>query len=313
MKFCFYNILFILNLFVGYTQTPSGYWDNQRGTTKEVNLSAGEKGVVKIQDLPVGTTEIAYRITLLDENQKMVNDLSSVLKAIPDPYFIGKGTGSAISLVSSISGVDKCTYAVFLDESSSNDFVKTESVQKACLYQKNPISKDARLISLKSTCLNENTKNLWFTFKNQNWLMSEKIILEVIPWVDNIASRGWTKKNKENVIENIKHISLSKNLKSDVSNSIAFCLLNKVMEKYRFQDFLNLSKEEQILFVEQNDPICFKQANNMSFYNNLICQQAENLFKNKREEEAINWIQNKLITTEYANALDYNFLAEMYM
>ncbi|AMA48890.1 MULTISPECIES: tetratricopeptide repeat protein [Flavobacterium] len=313
MKFCFYNILFILNLFVGYTQTPSGYWDNQRGTTKEVNLSAGEKGVVKIQDLPVGTTEIAYRITLLDENQKMVNDLSSVLKAIPDPYFIGKGTGSAISLVSSISGVDKCTYAVFLDESSSNDFVKTESVQKACLYQKNPISKDARLISLKSTCLNENTKNLWFTFKNQNWLMSEKIILEVIPWVDNIASRGWTKKNKENVIENIKHISLSKNLKSDVSNSIAFCLLNKIMEKYRFQDFLNLSKEEQILFVEQNDPICFKQANNMSFYNNLICQQAENLFKNKREEEAINWIQNKLITTEYANALDYNFLAEMYM
>uniref|UniRef100_A0AA94F595 Tetratricopeptide repeat protein n=1 Tax=Flavobacterium columnare TaxID=996 RepID=A0AA94F595_9FLAO len=306
-------MLFILNLFVGYTQTPSGYWDNQRGTTKEVNLSAGEKGVVKIQDLPVGTTEIAYRITLLDENQKMVNDLSSVLKAIPDPYFIGKGTGSAISLVSSISGVDKCTYAVFLDESSSNDFVKTESVQKACLYQKNPISKDARLISLKSTCLNENTKNLWFTFKNQNWLMSEKIILEVIPWVDNIASRGWTKKNKENVIENIKHISLSKNLKSDVSNSIAFCLLNKVMEKYRFQDFLNLSKEEQILFVEQNDPICFKQANNMSFYNNLICQQAENLFKNKREEEAINWIQNKLITTEYANALDYNFLAEMYM
>ncbi|MFK6999844.1 tetratricopeptide repeat protein [Flavobacterium oreochromis] len=313
MKFYFYKVFFILSYITAYTQSPSGYWDNQRGTTKEINLSAGEKLIVKTQDLPVGTTEIAYRITLLDENQKMVNDLASVLKAIPDPYFIGKGTGSAISLVSSISGIDKCTYAIFIDESSSNEFIKTESIQKACLYQKNPVSKDGKLISLKSACLNENTKNLWFTFKSQNWLMSEKIILEVIPWVDNIASRGWTKNNKEIAIENIKQISLSKNLKTDLSNTIAFCLLNKVMDKYRFQDFLNLSKQEQILFIEENDAICFKQANCMPFYNNLICQQAENLFKSKKEEEAINWIQNRLISTEYATALDYNFLAEMYM
>ncbi|QOG56643.1 tetratricopeptide repeat protein [Flavobacterium columnare] len=313
MKFHFYNILITLSFFTGYTQSPSGYWDNQRGMTKEVNLSAGEKLVVKTQDLPVGTTEIAYRITLLDENQKMVNDLASVLKAIPDPYFIGKGTGSAISLVSSISGVDKCTYAIFVDELSSNDFIKTESIQKACLYQKNPVSKDAKLISLKSVCLHENTKNLWFTFKNQNWLMSEKIILEVIPWVDYTASKGWTKNNKEIILEIIKQTSLSKTLKTDVSNAIAFGLLNKIMDKYRFQDFLNLSKQEQIFFIEQNDPICFKQANSMPLYNDLICKQAQNLFKNKKEEEAINWIQNRLINTEYASSLDYNLLAEMYM
>ncbi|MFK7049255.1 MULTISPECIES: lipopolysaccharide assembly protein LapB [Flavobacterium] len=313
MKYHFYNIIFILHFLTGYTQSPSGYWDNQRGTTKEINLSAGEKLVVKTQDLPVGTTEIAYRITLLDENQKMVSDLASVLKAIPDPYFIGKGTGSAISLVSSISGVDKCTYAIFIDESSSLDFIQTESIQKACLYQKNPVSKDGKLISLKSTCLNENTKNLWFTFKSQNWLMSEKIILEVIPWVDYTASRGWNKNNKEIILENIKKNALSKNLKTDLFHNIAFCLLNKIMDKYRFQDFLNLSKQEQSFFIEQNDPACFKQANCMSLYNELICQQAENLFKNKKEEEAINWVQNRLIATEYANALDYNFLAEMYM
>jgi len=80
-----------------FSQEIDGYWDRERITNKEIKLSAGDKIIIKSEDLPVGTTEFVYRITLLDENQKMVNDLASVLKAIPDPYCIGKGTGGALS------------------------------------------------------------------------------------------------------------------------------------------------------------------------------------------------------------------------
>jgi hypothetical protein len=33
-------------------------------------------------------------------------------------------------------------------------------------------------------------RNLWFGFESKNWIMNQKIILEVVPWVDNKLSRG---------------------------------------------------------------------------------------------------------------------------
>jgi hypothetical protein len=39
--------------------------------------------VIKTDDFPVGTTELIYRITLLDDNQKIANSLVSLLKAVP--------------------------------------------------------------------------------------------------------------------------------------------------------------------------------------------------------------------------------------
>ena len=128
------KIAFLFVTSISFAQ--DGYWDNQRVTNKEIKLSAGERTLVKSEDFPDGTTEFVYRITLLDENQKMVSNLSSMLKAIPDPYFIGKGTGGAIDLASAISGTDKCTYAIFSDNNKATDFIKSGDTKKACLYQK---------------------------------------------------------------------------------------------------------------------------------------------------------------------------------
>ena len=83
-----------------------GYWDKERATTKEIIVSARDRIVLKTEDLPVGTTEIVYRITLLDENQQMTNSLISVLKAIPDPTGISQGSAGAVFLMSKISGDD---------------------------------------------------------------------------------------------------------------------------------------------------------------------------------------------------------------
>ena len=120
-----FKVIFFLINGVTLAQQTQGYWDKDRITNKEIKVSAGKKIIVKSEDFPEGTTEFVYRITVLDENQKIVSDLASVLKAIPDPYFIGKGTGGAINLASAISGSDKCTYAIFSDNAKANTFIKT--------------------------------------------------------------------------------------------------------------------------------------------------------------------------------------------
>lgn len=298
---------------LNFAQSPNGYWDNQRATTKEVSLSAGEKVVLKSEEFPVGTTEFAYRITLLDENQKMVNDLASVLKAIPDPYFIGKGTGGAISLVSTISGSDKCTYAVFVNEKLANDYLSSEKTEKACLYQKNPVSKDAKLVGMKSTCLDENSKFLWFAFKNQNWLMGEKIILEIVPWIDNVASRGWTKKNKESLVSQLSTNPISLSLNQTQRNKYAFKLIDKIALAYRFQDFKNLSATEQNLAIENNEEKALIEIGLPNYYNDYIARQAKALAEKGNSEEAIDLMTNKVISKSNATALNHNTLGELYL
>lgn len=312
MKIKLYSILLLTSI-LGFSQSPSGYWDNQRATTKEITLSAGDKVVIKSEEFPVGTTEFVYRITLLDENQKMVNDLASVLKAIPDPYFIGKGTGGALSLASSISGNDKCTYAVFVNEAMASDFVSSDKTDKACIFQNNPVSKDAKVVSMKSACLNENTKNIWFSFKNQNWLMGEKIVLEIVPWVDNIASRGWTQKNKKIVLSNIETKARSKYLRKDYSLHINLCLLDKISEKYRFQDFSLLTDNEKLFFIQKNEEDCFKTTGNPDIYLELLSFEAEKMGKEGKYDEAIQFITNNVTSKPNANARNYNTLGELYL
>ncbi|WP_428225779.1 tetratricopeptide repeat protein [Flavobacterium sp.] len=299
--------------YLNFAQSPNGYWDNQRATTKEITLSAGEKVVLKSEEFPVGTTEFAYRITLLDENQKMVNDLASVLKAIPDPYFIGKGTGGALSLVSSISGSDKCTYAVFVDEKLANNFVNSEKIEKACLYQKNPVSKDAKVVGLKSTCLHEDTKQLWFAFKNQNWLMGEKIILEIVPWVDNIASRGWTKKNKESLVTQFSANSISQSLNQTQRNKFVYKLIDKIALSHRFQDFKNLSATEQNLVIESYEEQALVEIGLPNYYNDYISRKAKGLADKGAVEQAIEMMKNKVVSKLNATALNYNVLGELYL
>ncbi|MFC4816671.1 MULTISPECIES: tetratricopeptide repeat protein [unclassified Flavobacterium] len=297
-----------------FAQSADGYWDNQRITNKEIKLSAGEKIIVKSEDLPVGTTEFVYRITLLDENQKMVNDLASVLKAIPDPYYIGKGTGGAITLLSGISGTDKCTYAVFQEQQKAADFSVSGKFDNACVYQKNPVSKDAKLISLaKNTCLDDDVKTIWFAFKNENWMMNEKIVLEIVPWVDKIASRGWTAKRKNEVVENLMKTASLSYLKKETSRNVALSLFNQVEEKFRYQDFKALSADEQKFEIERLEEKAFIQNDALNLYYEMICYKANLLAQKGNVDEAIAMIESKVTSKPTAKAVNYNSLAELYM
>jgi hypothetical protein len=297
---------------VSFAQDADGYWDKERITNKEIKLSAGDKIIIKSEDFPVGTTEFVYRITLLDENQKMASDLASVLKAIPDPYFIGKGTGGAISLVSSISGSDKCTYAIFNDILKTSDYTKTGNVKTACLYQPNPVSKDAKVVSMeKSTCLSENSHNVWFAFENQNWIMNEKIVLEIVPWVDKKASRGWSQENKTTTMTYVKSTETAQRLPN--ADSFCFNLMEKIQKEYKFPEFQKLSTAEKNDFVSKNEDTALAETGNTSVFNKIIRQEAKRMAAQGKFENAIQLLNDKIINKGKGMALDYNSLAEQYI
>ena len=155
-----------------------GYWDKERATKREIVVSARERIVIKTEELPVGTTEVVYRITLLDQNQQMANSLVSVLKSIPDPTGISQGSAGAVFLLSKISGEDKCKYAIFSNETLATEYQKKGTTTKACYYQNIPISKDAKGLTVdRSLCILPNANAMWFGFESKNWVMNQKIVL----------------------------------------------------------------------------------------------------------------------------------------
>jgi hypothetical protein len=84
--------------------------------------------------------------------------------------------------------------------------------------------KQRRRLSInKSSCLNNATANLWFGFESSNWIMKQKILLEVVPWVDAKLSRGWTLENRKFVINQCKTSALAQKL----ANSDDFAFVSK--------------------------------------------------------------------------------------
>jgi hypothetical protein len=66
-KFLYFLLFISLQSFA----QQDGFWDKDRAYSKQVTLGSGKRTAIHIEDLPTGTTEIVYRITLLDENQNI--------------------------------------------------------------------------------------------------------------------------------------------------------------------------------------------------------------------------------------------------
>ena len=307
-----FKVIFFLINGVTLAQQTQGYWDKDRITNKEIKVSAGKKIIVKSEDFPEGTTEFVYRITVLDENQKIVSDLASVLKAIPDPYFIGKGTGGAINLASAISGSDKCTYAIFSDNAKASSFIKTGNTKSSCVSQNNPVSKDAKVVSLeKSNCLKGESQNIWFGFESKNWIIGEKIVLEIVPWIDIKSSKIWIQSNKKTAISFIKTTETASILQN--SDSYSYNILEKLQNQYKFSAFQKLSLFEKNQTIGKFEKLALEETNNVLNYNKYYRQKSNTLALGGKFEDAVQLLNNKVIGIGIASALDYNVLSEMYL
>jgi len=288
-----------------------GYWDKERATTKEIILSAGDRITLKTEDLPVGTTEIVYRITLLDENQQMANSLVSVLKAIPDPYGIGQGSAGAVFLMSKISGDDTCTYALFTSNDNAKKYVEDGKTDKSCYAQVDPVSKDAKRLSLdKSSCLGENISTIWFGFHSKNWVLNQKIVLEVVPWVDTKLNRGWNQDNKNEIISLCKTSTMAQKMAN--SDDFCVCILDKIIKQYRYSEFQKLLPIEKNKVYKDFGNACYGDADiSKNVYNDLR-HQASTLIKAQKYNEAIPKL-NTIINDGKATALDYSSIGYCYI
>ena len=308
-----YFIVIFLFLFTANTvlAQKDGYWDKTRATTEEISVSARDRIVIKTQDFPEGTTEVVYRITLLDKNQQMASSLVSVLKAIPDPTGISQGSAGAVFILSKISGDDKCKYAVFSSADLAKKYKESGKTDNACLVQDTPVSKDAKLLSTdKSACMQASSGNLWFGFESKNWIMSQKIIFEVVPWVDNKLSRGWTLENRKAIIDQCK----TSNLAQKMSNSDDFCvcILDKIQSKYKFKEFQKLLAVERGKAFKDFGDNCFGESSlSKSVYDDLR-KQAAVLAKQGKQGEAISKL-TIIINDGKATALDYSAIGNSYL
>ena len=304
-------LLFISIFYQSIFAQKDGYWDKERATTKEIIVSARDRVIVKTDDFPVGTTELIYRITLLDENQQLASSLVSLLKAIPDPTGISQGSAGAVFIVSKISGTDKCKYAIFSSNETALEYQKEDKTDKACVVQDTPLSKDAKRLSIdKSTCLQSNTTNLWFGFKSANWIMKQKIILEVVPWVDTKLNRGWTVENRKFVINQCKTSALARKLTN--SDDFCICLEEKIQKQYKFQEFQKLLAIEQAKAYKDFGNSCFGEMNVSKGVLDNLRTQASNFVKKGDYGNAIAQY-NAIINEGKATALDYNALGYIYI
>ena len=305
-------VFFFMTIPVLFAQ-KDGYWDKERSTTKEVVVSARDRILIKIDDLPTGTTEVIYRITLLDKNQQMANSLVSVLKAIPDPTGISQGSAGAVFLVSKISGDDKCKYAIFSKSDVANNYVATGNTSEACLVQNEPVSKDAKRLSMdKSACLksNVNSNVLWFGFESKNWIMNQKIVLEVVPWVNYKLSRGWTKENRKAIIDQCKTSNLAQKMPN--SNDFCVCISDKIQAQYTFQEFQKLLNEERAKAFKDFGTTCFSETGASNAVNSDLRIQAAVLAKKGNYGAAIAKM-NAIINNGKGAALDYSTLGYYYL
>ncbi len=295
--------LFVLALGIlsANLSAQNGFWDKDRATTKEIIVPAGERLVVKTENFPLGTTEFVYRITVLDENQQMANSLVSLLKSIPDPSGISQGSAGAVFLLSKISGDDKCKYALFTEKDKSEAYKQTGKPEKACIYQNVPVSKEVKLVTGRSLCLN--TPFVYFGFESDNWIMKQKIVLEVVPWVDKKAATGWTNDNKKSVLELCGTSGLAQ-LMTD-SEPLCTCILDQFTFKYTYAEYQKLMVEEKAKAFRDFGNNCLDSKSANKGLLAAIRTQAQAHFTAGKYDKAIDLLNSAIFTNGNATVKDY--------
>ena len=304
------NVLLVLFSSLVLAQSKDGYWDNVRTTNETIVLGAGKKKMIKTADFPLGTTEVVYRISILDDNQKISSSLVSVLKAIPDPTGISQGSAGAVFLASTISGDDKCKYVVFTNEKDALEYEKSSVLKNACVIQNEPINKEAKLLSEKSKCLNGN-QNLWFVFESDNWIMKQKIVFEVVPWVDYKFKNGWTNSAKKELLSEVENNEIFKSINQ--KDKLLGYFIETFTSKYNFNDFKEIIPAEKAKAFNDVMEESLKKSGLMKGYLDGIRAEAKRFLLAKEYEKGMSLIENEIIQKGRATDLDYGLQGDFYL
>jgi tetratricopeptide (TPR) repeat protein len=304
------NVLLLLISAFAFSQSKDGYWDNIRTTSETIVLGAGKKKMIKTADFPLGTTELVYRISVMDDNQKISSSLVSLLKAIPDPTGISQGSAGAVFLASTISGDDKCKYVVFTNEKDALEYEKTNVMNNACVVQSESINKEVKLLSEKSKCLT-GKQNLWFVFESDNWIMKQKIVFEVVPWIDYKFKNGWTNTAKNELIAEVKNNEIFKSINQ--KDKLLGYFIEMYTLKYNFNDF----KESDVAIKKKNfnDVLdeSLTKSGLMKGYLDEIRAKAKAMMLNKEFDKGMLLLESEIFQKGRAIDVDYGLQGQFYL
>ena len=296
-------LLFLLPI-AFQAQLREGYWDNIRTTNETIIVKSNEKRIFKTANFPEGTTEVVFRITVLDDNQQLSSSLVSLLKSIPDPTGISQGSAGALFLVSKIAGDDKCKFSVFTTELEAQNFMQSNKATKSIYSQNTPVNKEAKLLPVQGS-------NFWFVFESDNWILKEKIALEVVPWVNNKLSRGWNSEAKKellSVLQQQKVVSLLS--KKDEYYAL---FLDAISQKFTFKEYKELLPIERDNVLENTSEQSLKKSGEAEKFYTIIRNQAHDLNHKGKTAEAIELISTEMMAKKRASYKDYGILGDYYL
>jgi tetratricopeptide (TPR) repeat protein len=151
---------------------------------------------------------------------------------------------------------------------------------------------------------------MWFGFESKNWIMKQKIVIEVVPWVNHRLSRGWTLENRKLIISQCKTSELAKSLIN--SDDFCVCVSDKLQKEYKFQEFQKLLAIEKSKAFKDFGNACFKETGAANTMYSDLRKQARDLAKQGQYGAAIDKTLN-IVANGQSNSMDYNTLGYAYI
>jgi tetratricopeptide (TPR) repeat protein len=177
--------------------------------------------------------------------------------------------------------------------------------------QNTAVNKDAKLLSAKSACISDSMSALWFGFESDNWIMKQKIILEIVPWVDRKANRGWTTENRKSIVNLCKSSELGRRMLN--GDDFCVCVLDKIQQKYKFAEYQKLLSSEKIKAFSDFGNYCLTDKTaNKTILNSLRADAGQHI-KDGRYDDAIRLLQGGIIENGNATAADHYLLGKLYL
>ena len=288
-------------------QNQDGNWDFIRAIERNIPLADGEKKWYRIE-LPVGTTQIIYRVSFLSSSADATDKLASTLQSAPS--LTAKGASAALNLITILGGTNKGRYHIFTSSEAANAYLSTGKPYNSCYSSGEDIPGEKNFLNLeRGTCITQNTRYLWFAFYNGNYAYDEEVLLEVVPWVDNEASKGWTLDIKNAFMKHcVDQVGDAITMKKEV----CACVLEKFQKEHKVHELTTLTEAElekiSLTYSEQ----CIKGTGE---HVNILDNSRETANQAAEKGDYTTAIQTylEIIESGSATVIDYNNLGWYYI
>lgn len=301
MKHLSLLVIFIFIFVQIYGQ--KGYWDALRTQKKEVKLVANTRVVYSL-DIPYGTTQLIYRITVLDINSQIPNQLSALVGQFNSPSALA--AASALSLTSVIMGKDKCKYFVFKNQQDASNYAKTGIPQNSCHGISQPLTTDNGYFN-NDKCISIYANRLFFGIETTNLSLPSNIIIEIAPWVEPDKERGWTKEATSTIQDA---------LAEDYNEDLLDCMMSKITEDYTVIELSKIKATDEKRILDGYAHKCLDELGISKEINDEVDNEdraeADSLIDAGNYSDAID-IYLVLDDEKAANYEDYNSLGWCYL